>query len=70
LDDQGNGAGARIRIGDGQRDALRALGQMDNDELAGLLDLRNARGDDVQPGDVRAELGFGNNVRHAGLSIS
>ena len=70
LDDQRNGAGARVRVGDGQRDALRALGPVHNDELARLPDLGNARRDDVQPGDVRAELGFGDDVMHAGLLIS
>ena len=70
LDDQRDGAGGSVRVGDSERNPLRALSPVHNDKLAGLPDLRNARGDDVQPGDVGAELGFGNNVRHAGLSIS
>src|ERR1019366_9274033 len=60
LDDQRNGARARVRVGDGQGNPLRALAPVHNDELAGLPDLRNAWGDDIQPRDVRAELGFGN----------
>jgi hypothetical protein len=44
LDDQRDSAGARIRVGDGQRDALRAFGPVHNDKLAGLPDLRNPRG--------------------------
>ena len=70
LDDQRDGAGAGIGVGDGQRDALGALGPVHDDELAGLPDLRDARGDDVQPRDVRAELGFGNDAMHAGLIVS
>ncbi len=59
-----------VGVGDGQRDALRALAAVHDDELPGLPDLRNARGDDVQPGDVWTELGFGDNAMHAGLLIS
>ena len=70
LDDQGDGAGAGVRVGDGQGNALGALGPVHNDELAGLPDLGDARRDDVQPGDIGAELGFGKDVMHAGLSLS
>ena len=70
LNDQRDGARGGVRVGDGERDALRAFGPVHNHKLAGLPDLGNARGDDVQPRDVRAELGFGNDAMHAGLVIS
>ena len=62
--------GLRVRVRNSQRDPLRALAPAHNHELAGLPDLRDARGHDVQPGDIGAELDFGNDVRHAGHSIS
>ena len=43
LDDQGNGAGRGIGIGNGQRDALSVFSAINNDELTRLPDLRNAR---------------------------
>ena len=70
LNDQGNGASAGIRIGDGQRNALRALAPTHNDELPRLPDLRDTRRHDIQAGDVRAKLGFGDNVMHAGIAYS
>ena len=59
-----------VRVGDGQRDALRAFAPAHDHELAGLPDLGDARRGDVQPRDVRAQLGFGNDAMHAGLVIS
>ena len=66
-EEQRDGAGGWVRIRDGERDTLGAIGPVHNHKLAGLPDLRNARGDNVQPRDIRAELGFGDNTMHAGL---
>jgi hypothetical protein len=70
LDDQGNCAGDGGGVCDGKRDALRALGAVYDNKLAGLPDLRNARGDYVEPGNVGAELGSGHHVMHIWLSVS
>ena len=54
LNDQRDGTGFGIGIGDGQRDALGIFGEMDDDELPRLPDLGDARCVNVQPRDVRA----------------
>ena len=53
-DDQRDGAGGGVGIGDRQRDALGILREMHNDELSRLADGRDARRLNVQPRDVRA----------------
>jgi len=56
LDHQGDDAGHRVGPGNGQRNAFGAFREMDDDELSRLADLGDARGADVKPGDVGAEL--------------
>ena len=55
LDDQRDGAGGRIGIGDGQRDAFRARPAADDDKLPGPADFRDARRDDSRPNDIRRQ---------------
>ena len=43
---------SRIGVGDGQRDALGALGGTHDDELAGLADLGDARRLDDEARDI------------------
>ena len=42
----------RVRVGDGQRDALGPGPEADDDELARLADQRDPRRRDDEPGDV------------------
>ena len=56
-----------VGVGDGQRDALGIFRELDDDELAGLPDLRDARRVNVQPRDVRAKLLSGQNAMHCNL---
>ena len=55
----------RVHIGDRQGESFRALAPVHNHKLAGLPDLRDARRDNVQPGHVRAQLGFADDAMHA-----
>jgi hypothetical protein len=66
LNDQRDGAGGRIRVRDGEGDALAAFAQPHDDELAGLTDLRQTGHLEVEAGDVGAELGAGNDAVHGG----
>ena len=68
LDDKRDGPRVRVGIGDGERDSLRAFLQADDDKLAGLADPGNARRQNVQSRDVRAELSSGQNGVHLGAS--
>ena len=52
LDDERDGARHGVRVGDGQRDPLGTLGAADDDELAGLPDLRDAAGLDDEARDI------------------
>ena len=65
LDHQGDGAAGRIGVGDGQWDALGAVAEAHDDELAGLADFGDAAGLEVEAGDVRTELDFGGDEVHA-----
>ena len=56
LNDERNGAGGGVGVGDGERNALGAFLQQHDDELSGLADLRNARRGHVEPRDIGAEL--------------
>ena len=56
LDDQGDRAGRRVGVGDGQRDALGARAEPDDDELARLADLGDPGRLDDEAGDVGREL--------------
>ena len=64
LDDKSDGSRNRIGIGDGQRDPLSIFREVNDDELAGLPDLGNARRPDVQTGDVRAKARLGEDLMH------
>ena len=53
-----------VRVGDGQRDALGARAEADDDELARLADQRDPRRRDDEPGDVGGELVAGEDRMH------
>ncbi len=64
LDDQRDRAGVRIRIGYGERNALGPLTAVDDHELSRLAYARQTRGFNIQPGHVRTELSFPDNLVH------
>ncbi len=64
LNDEGDGAFGRVGIGDGQGDAFRSLGAMDDDELTGLADPSDARGEYIEASDIRTEAMFGEDFMH------
>jgi hypothetical protein len=69
LDDQADGAGGHVDVGDGERDALGARAEADDDELARLARLGHARSADHQAVDVGGELDVGGDEVHGGSGL-
>ena len=64
LDDQSNYASGRVRVRNRQRYPLRAFPPADDDKLARLSDLGNARRFDLQRGDVWTKDFFADDFMH------
>ncbi len=64
LDDQRDGAGLGVVVGDGQRDALAVLVHEHDDELAGLVLARDLGGLDDVALEGGCDLFFGNDLSH------
>ena len=66
MDYQGDGTRSRVGVGDGQGDPLRPISLADDDELAGLPDLGDPPGVDIQASYIGAKRSFGNDFVHGG----
>ena len=69
LDDQGDGAGRGVVVGDRQGDALGALADAHDDELAGLAGARHARREDVHAMELGGDLLVADDFEHADLVL-
>ena len=69
LHDQGDRPPFQIRVGDGQRDALRARVRTDHDELSGSMTARDAVRLDLEQSDVLSERPLDADLEH-GLHLS